>query len=77
MPDPKKSPAVQSMLKEQARQRKTARKGDLDKGLENTFPASDPVSATTTSIPAGRTDTDEAARVADDKSLAVDDNDYP
>jgi ElaB/YqjD/DUF883 family membrane-anchored ribosome-binding protein len=76
MPDPKKSPAVQSMLKEQARQRENARKGGLDKGLEDTFPASDPVSATTTSIPAGRTDTEEAARVADAQPLATDVDNY-
>ncbi len=50
MPD-SKSPAVQSMLNEQAKQRESAREGHLDKGLEDTFPASDPVSATTTSIP--------------------------
>lgn len=47
-------------------------------GLEDTFPASDPVSATNTSIPAGRTDTDEAARIAGDQPMATDDDDqYP
>lgn len=44
-------------------------------GLEDTFPASDPVSATTTSIPAGRTDTDEAARIDGGQSMATDDDD--
>ena len=63
MANPNESPAVQSMRKEQAEQRKQVRKGDLDKGIEDTFPASDPVSATHTSIPAGRTDTEAAARV--------------
>lgn len=65
MPDPAKSPAVQSMLNEQASQREASRKGTLDKGLEDTFPASDPVSATHTAVPAGRTDVDEAERVRD------------
>ena len=63
MPKPKDSPAVKSMKIEQAVQRKRASKGDLDTGLEDTFPASDPVSATHTAVPAGRTDADEADRV--------------
>ncbi|WP_072381161.1 hypothetical protein [Rhizobium tibeticum] len=57
------SPAVESMKREQARQLRKAKKGELDKGLEDTFPASDPVSITRTSIPAGRTDQEEAQRV--------------
>ncbi len=57
------SPAVESMKREQARQRRKGSKGELDKGLEDTFPASDPVSITRTSIPAGRTDHEEAERV--------------
>ncbi len=77
MPDPKTSPAVESMLKEQAKQRENARNGELDTGLEDTYPASDPVSATTTSIPAGRTDTDEAVRVACDQHMAADDDKNP
>ena len=48
---------------EQARQRKREEKGDLDKGLEDTFPASDPISHTISTIPAGRTDPDEAERL--------------
>jgi hypothetical protein len=48
---------------EKARQRQEEDKGDLDKGLEDTFPASDPVSHTITSVPAGRTDPKEAERV--------------
>jgi hypothetical protein len=51
------------MRREQAKQRSRQAKGDLDTGLEDTFPASDPVSMTSTGIPAGRADTDEASRV--------------
>lgn len=61
--DPKSSPAVQAYELEKARQREEEEKGDLDKGLEDTFPASDPVSHTITSVPAGRTDPQEAERV--------------
>ncbi|MDM9649112.1 hypothetical protein [Rhizobium sp. S163] len=74
MPDPKKSPAVRSMLDEQAK-REGAREDELDKSLEDTFPASDPVSATTTSIPAGRVDPDQAGRTAGDRMGG--DNNYP
>jgi hypothetical protein len=59
----KKSPAVESMEQEQARQRADDTKGDLEGALEDTFPASDPVSMTITSVPAGRTDTEEAERI--------------
>ena len=45
-----KSPAVQALKAEQARQRSV---NPLDEGLEGTFPASDPVSITTTAIPTG------------------------
>ncbi|MFP3547285.1 hypothetical protein SB748_28140 [Rhizobium sp. SIMBA_035] len=62
MADPKASPAVQSLLSEQAAQRSRSQKGELDKALEDTFPASDPVSASMTSIPTGRADAGEAAR---------------
>src|SRR4051812_15125873 len=65
MPDPKDSPAVQSMLAEQKIQSDTGRDGSLDTGLEDSFPASDPVSATITSIPAGRADVVEATRVTE------------
>jgi hypothetical protein len=64
MPDPDKSPAVQSMKREQASQRERASKGDLETGLEDSFPASDPVSATHSSVSGGRADVDEAERVA-------------
>jgi len=63
MANPNESPAVQSMRKEQAEQRKQTRKGELDKAIEDTFPASDPVSATHNSIPAGRSDVEAAERV--------------
>lgn len=62
----KKSPAVESMKQEQAAQRKKTARSHLDKGLEDTFPASDPVSTTSTGIPSGRTDADEADRVKKD-----------
>ncbi|KAA0689554.1 hypothetical protein DTW90_31070 [Neorhizobium sp. P12A] len=42
------SPAVQSLQKDKASPDK-----QLDRGLEDTFPASDPVSATTTIKPGG------------------------
>ncbi|TCR66925.1 hypothetical protein EV561_1519 [Rhizobium sp. BK376] len=60
--DPKTSPAVQSMENEQALQRDRAADSDLDKGLEDSFPASDPVSMIRTTIPSGRTDPEEAER---------------
>lgn len=56
MPRTSASPAVQSVLKEKAAQRRHAGKSALDRGLEDTFPASDPVSATHTAVSAGRTD---------------------
>jgi hypothetical protein len=74
MADPKNSPAVRSIEIEQAEQRERASKGDLDTGLEDTFPASDPVSATTTAVPAGRTDADEADRV---RAQSPTDEDFP
>ncbi len=65
MPDKaNRSPAVESLKQEQARQRERIGKSELDKGLEDTFPASDPLSATSTSIPSGRTKTDKAERVS-------------
>ena len=48
------SPAVKSLRKEQAKGRgKTSdeREQELNEGLRDTFPASDPVSPTNTSIP--------------------------
>lgn len=43
-----KTPAVEALEAEQARQRSV---NPLEEGLEDTFPASDPVSATTTAMP--------------------------
>ncbi|MGY5810879.1 hypothetical protein ACXHXG_24675 [Rhizobium sp. LEGMi198b] len=64
MPDNSKtSPAVESMKREQAAQRRRASKGQLQQGLEDTFPASDPVSVTHSDIPSGRADAEEAQRV--------------
>jgi ElaB/YqjD/DUF883 family membrane-anchored ribosome-binding protein len=73
MPDPKNSPAVQSMLDEQSAQREAAKKGNLETGLEDSFPASDPVSATHTSVSSGRTDVGEADRIRDKRE----DDSYP
>jgi len=61
--DPKSSPAVQAYEQEKAREREREAKGDLDQALEDTFPASDPVSHTITSVPTGRTSPEEAERV--------------
>lgn len=49
------SPAVESLKREQkATKKKASRKADeLTEGLEDSFPASDPVSVTATSIPGG------------------------
>jgi hypothetical protein len=71
MPDNSKtSPAVESMKLEQAEQRRKTNKGELEIGLENTFPASDPVSVTRSDIPSGRTDTVEAQRVKHQADLS-------
>ena len=63
MPDTDKSPAVQSLQREQASQRERGLKGALETGLEDSFPASDPVSVTHSSVSGGRADVDEAERV--------------
>lgn len=76
MSDPTNSPAVLSMRDEQERQRAVASSGALDKGLEATFPASDPVSSTTTSIPAGPAETADAGSSSLAAELAAD-RDYP
>ncbi len=49
MADPNKSPAVQSYNADKAR-RRSADRDTLEQGLEDTFPASDPVSATQSSV---------------------------
>lgn len=53
MPDFDESPAVRSLREEQARQQTPVGDSNLNKGLEDTFPASDPVSATHSAIPTG------------------------
>jgi hypothetical protein len=64
MPEnPKKSPAVKSLQKERAAQLGRDAKTDLDSALDDSFPASDPISMSSTSIPSGRTDADRAERV--------------
>lgn len=54
---PKTSPAVKSLEREQSKQKHETRKqiveGELDEGLEDTFPASDPVSVTSSTRPGG------------------------
>ncbi|MBY5312539.1 hypothetical protein GR210_09850 [Rhizobium leguminosarum] len=77
MANPNDSPAVQSMRKEQAEQRKQTRDGQLDKDIENTFPASDPVSATHTSISAGRSDVEAAERVKREPDPSKLDEEFP
>ena len=69
--DPSKSPAVQSLKQERARQRGGDGKGELERGLEDTFPASDPVSMTHTGTASGRTDSTEAERVKNDNGLSA------
>ncbi len=54
----RKSPAVDSLRKERASKKAGTPDDDLEKGLEESFPASDPVSATVSTIPSGRTDTE-------------------
>ena len=51
----KKSPAVKSLEREKRRQKHEAdvREEELEEGLEDSFPASDPVSVTSSSIPGG------------------------
>jgi len=49
---PPKSPAVEALEQEKARQSQYA-ESELEAGLKASFPASDPVSATSTSIPTG------------------------
>lgn len=49
MPERNESPAVQSLRKEQKRRQRNGPASELDKALENTFPASDPASVTHTS----------------------------
>lgn len=47
------SPAAESMMNEQAQASSKPRDEDLEEGLEDSFPASDPVSATSTTVSGG------------------------
>ncbi len=55
--DPNKSPAVKSLEREQSKQKRETRRqiaeGKLEEGLEDTFPASDPVSVTSSTHTGG------------------------
>ena len=68
--NPKKSPAVESLQKERAAQLGRDAKTDLDSALDDSFPASDPISMSSTSIPSGRTDADRAERVRENDPTA-------
>lgn len=54
------SPAVMSLRSARAAGDTATLEEQLDEGLESSFPASDPVSVTASTIPSGRADTDEA-----------------
>ncbi len=54
------SPAVISLQSARAAQDTGTLEEQIDEGLESSFPASDPVSATVSSIPGGRTDRPDA-----------------
>lgn len=62
MPDTKdeeraaKSPAVQSLEQEQADKARNDKQGSLEEAVEETFPASDPVSLTNPTKPGGPED---------------------
>ncbi|MGG7518118.1 hypothetical protein ACQ3G6_09565 [Allorhizobium undicola] len=53
------SPAVESLEQENARRGHESPDKNLQRGLEETFPASDPVSVTRTDTPTGRVDADD------------------
>jgi len=56
------SPAVASLRSARAAQDTGTLEEQLDEGLEASFPASDPVSATVSTIPAGRADNPDNAK---------------
>ncbi|NEI73218.1 hypothetical protein GR212_27055 [Rhizobium lusitanum] len=62
MPKQKNSRAVQSFLNEREEQREQAPESELDKGLRDTFPASDPVSATHTTASSMSISSEEAKK---------------
>lgn len=57
------SPAVQSLRKEQAAVKRGSANDDLQNAIEDTFPASDPLSITQTAVPSGRTDVEAAKQL--------------
>lgn len=63
MPDPKDSPAVQSIQREQTFHRESGSNSDLEAGLEDTFPAPDPAPMTDTGVPVDRAHAGGAGRV--------------
>jgi ElaB/YqjD/DUF883 family membrane-anchored ribosome-binding protein len=63
------SPAVQSLRKEQAAVKDKSANDDLQNAIEDTFPASDPLSITQTSVPSGRTDVDAAEQLENSADL--------
>jgi hypothetical protein len=56
------SPAVLSLKSARAAHDSRVLEEELDEGLDGTFPASDPVSATVSSIASGRTDPQQAKK---------------
>lgn len=56
------SPAVMSLRSARSASDTGTLEEQLDEGLESSFPASDPVSVTSSSIPSGRADTEEAEK---------------
>jgi len=61
------SPAVLSLQQEQRRQGNMTESEKLNEALEATFPASDPISQSSGSVPSGRTNAAEAERVRKSK----------
>jgi ElaB/YqjD/DUF883 family membrane-anchored ribosome-binding protein len=57
-----KSPAVQAYELDKANRQEREAKGDLDQALEDTFPASDPVSHSITSVAGAPQKSDRAER---------------
>ncbi len=53
------SPAVKSLKQEQAKQAQTSPEEQLERGLKESFPASDPVSITSPTVPTGRVDPED------------------
>ncbi|RJG44002.1 MULTISPECIES: hypothetical protein [unclassified Mesorhizobium] len=52
-PAAKRSPAVRSLEREQRDKENKTKEEELEEGLEDTFPASDPISVISTSISGG------------------------